>query len=97
MTKNICCTKSESTVNHSSVTSEFKKFHLNCKKLHNQARLDKSKTVDSKAVLHAIVANSVSNTCRVSGESSIIISAEPSRAAELCSTLPKYYNTFDSP
>ena len=41
-----CCPKGEGIVDHSIVTRWFKKFHLNCKNLDDQAKLGRSKTVD---------------------------------------------------
>ena len=41
VTKNICCEKGDGTVDHSAVTRCFKKFHLDCKNLNNQARSSK--------------------------------------------------------
>ncbi|CAI9734926.1 Hypothetical predicted protein [Octopus vulgaris] len=35
--KNICCTKGEGAVDHSTVTRSFKEFHLGCKNLNEQA------------------------------------------------------------
>ena len=61
-TENICCTKDEDTVDHSTVTRQFKKFRSVCKNLDNQGRSGRPKRMDSKAVLLAIDANSVSNT-----------------------------------
>ena len=58
--KNICCAKGEGIVNSSTVTRWFEKFWLGCKNLDNQARSDRPKTVDSKAILQAIDANSES-------------------------------------
>ena len=37
-TKNICCAKEKGPVNYSSVIRWFKKFHLGCKNLNDQAR-----------------------------------------------------------
>ena len=68
VTKNICCKKSESTVDYSTVTKWFKKFCSHCKNLNNQAKLGEPKTVDFEAVLQAIEANLVSSTQRVWGK-----------------------------
>ena len=90
-TRNICCMKDESAVEHSTVNEWFKKFHSASKNLHYQAMSDKPKSVDSEAALQAIEANLVSSTQRVSGElhisnSSVVvifmISAKTSRAAK---------------
>ena len=69
--KKISCTKREDTVNYSIVTRCFKKFCSGCKNLDNQAKSDRSITVDSKTVLRDIEANLVSRTGKVSGELSI--------------------------
>ena len=37
-TRNICCVKVDSTVDHSTVTRGFEKFCLSCKKFNNQVR-----------------------------------------------------------
>ena len=55
-TKNICCAKSDGVVDHWMV----KKFCLGCKNLDDQARSDKPKTMDSKAMFQAREANLVS-------------------------------------
>ena len=52
-TKNICCVKGEGAVDHSTVSKRFKKFHLGCKNLNNQARLGRAKTIDSKCILQS--------------------------------------------
>ena len=70
-TKTICCGKGEESFDHSQLTRWFNKFCLDCKNLDNQARLDRPRTKDSETVLQAIVADSASNTWRVSGELSI--------------------------
>ena len=60
-TKNICCMKDKDTVDHSAVTRWLKNC-LCCKKLDNQAKSGRPKTVDSEAILQAIEANPMSNT-----------------------------------
>ena len=50
--ENICCAKGEGTVDHSTVTIWFKKFHLDYKNL-DQAGSDKSKTMDSEVMFQA--------------------------------------------
>ena len=65
-TKNICCIKIESTVNHITITRWFKKFCFSYKNLDNPAR-----SVDSEAVLWATVENLANSTQRVSGKLSI--------------------------
>ena len=59
--------KGESTVNHSKVTRHFKKFCSGYKNVDNQAMSGRVKTIDSKAMLLAIVANpeSVRRTCHL--------------------------------
>ena len=51
VTKNNCCVKGEGKIDHSIVTRLLKKFCLSWKNLNNHVRLDRPKTVDSKAVL----------------------------------------------
>ena len=41
----------EDAVDHSTVITWFKKFHLSCKNCDNQGRSGKSKTVDFNAIL----------------------------------------------
>ena len=66
-TKNICCTKVEGSVDHSTVTRLFKKFCSDCKNVNNQTWSGRPKTIDSKAVLQTRVTNPASSTQRVSG------------------------------
>ena len=68
--KNICCAKSEGTVDHSTVTRWFK---INCSGCNfgNLSRSGKSKNVDSEVMLQAIEVNLVSSPWRVSGELSM--------------------------
>ena len=47
---NVCCTKNEGAVDHSTVSRLFKKCCSDCKDLDNQARSGRSKSVDSEAV-----------------------------------------------
>ena len=56
-TKNISCGKIEVAVDHSTITRWFKKFCWDHKKLNNQARSGRSKTVDSEDMLQTIEAN----------------------------------------
>ena len=101
-TKNIWA-KDEDTFNHYTVTRGFMKFHLCCKKLDNQTRADRPKTVDSKSVFQAVEENQMSCTQRVSGELSISMfcvihhlhNFTTTSAAELCFMLLKYCKTFD--
>ena len=67
-TKNISGAIDKSTVDHSTVTRWFKKFHVGCKKLYNQARSGWPKTVDSETMFQAKEANPESSTRRESGE-----------------------------
>ena len=66
--KNICCMKNEGKVDHSTITRWFMKFCLDCKSLDNQEKSGRSKTVDFKAILHAIEATPVNSICRVLGK-----------------------------
>ena len=66
--KNISCAKGKGIVNHSTVTRWLKKFFFGRKNLKNQARFDRRKTMNFKAVLQAILANLMSSTERVSGK-----------------------------
>ena len=61
-TKNICCAKREGTVDHSTVSRWFKKFHSGCKKLNYQAKSDRPKIMPQ-----AIDTNLVSFILRVLG------------------------------
>ena len=45
--KNTCYEKDEGSVDHSTVTRWFKKFHSGCKNLDDQARSDRPKIMDS--------------------------------------------------
>ena len=63
VTKNICYTKDEDTVDH--------RWFKNCKTLDDQTRSGRRKAMDSKAVLQAMKINPASSTQRVSGELSI--------------------------
>ena len=73
ITKNNCCVKSENEVDHSTVTRWFKKFHIACRDIDNQARPGRPKSVDSEAMLQAIDINMASSTWRVSVELYILI------------------------
>ena len=66
--KIICCAKGKGEVDYGTVTRCFKKFYVGFKKLNNQARLARPKTMDSGSVLKPIEANPVSSTWRVSGK-----------------------------
>ena len=59
VTKNICCTKSESTVDHNTVTKWLKKFCLGHKNLNNQVRSGRPKIIDF------IEANPANRTWRI--------------------------------
>ena len=67
-TKNICCVKGKSTIDHSTVTRWFKRFCSESKSLNNLAKTGKPKIVDLEATFQVIDANQVSSTWRVSGE-----------------------------
>ena len=108
-TKNVCCAKSESTVDHSKVIRWFKKFCSGCKNVDAQLKSGRSKIMDFKAVLQVIEANLVSSTWRLFGLFSILQFSLVHhlygsngnervlhRAVELCFLLPKYGKTFDS-
>ena len=61
-TKNICCAKGESAVNHSRVIRWFKKFCLGCKSLEEHATSGRLKNMDAEALCQAVEANMVSST-----------------------------------
>ena len=89
-TKNVCCIKGESAVDHNKVTRWFKKFCSGFKNLNNQA-------TDSEVMLQAIKANLMSSA----SHSPVwfinsMTSAKVSGAAKFCHTLLKYCKTFDS-
>ena len=67
-TKNIFCAKGESAVDCSTVTRSLKKFSGSCNNLDNQVRLNRPKTMDSKAVFQVREGNLASSFWRVSGE-----------------------------
>ena len=67
-TKKNCGEKGEIAVHHSTITKWFKKLHLGCKTLNNQAKLSWPKTTNSKAMLQAIAALPASSYQRVSGK-----------------------------
>ena len=62
-TKLNCCAKSEGTVDHGIVIRWLKKFCSSGKNLDDQAKSGGPKTVNSDAVLQAIVAERISNFC----------------------------------
>ena len=64
-TKNNYCAKDEDAFDHSTITRWFKIFCLGCWNFNDQPRADRPKSMDSKAMLHAIEANLVSNTRKV--------------------------------
>ena len=66
-TKTICCTKSESVVDHNNQMIE-EIFHM----LQESRCSSKPKTMDSLVVLKVIETNPVSSTWRVSGELGIL-------------------------
>ena len=65
--KDICGTKADSTVDHSTVTSWFKKILLWLQEPWLSSRSGRPKIKDSEAMLQDIEANLVSNIWRVSG------------------------------
>ena len=69
--KNICCVKSEDTVDQDTVIRKIKKFHLGCKNLEDQAKFCRTKTVGSRAVFQNIVSNLAHSSQIVSNELSI--------------------------
>ena len=75
-TKNVCGAKGEGTFDHRTVTRWFKN-------LDNQAKLDKPKSMDYKAVLKAIEVNPVWFI-------TFTTSAKASEVAKLYFTLQKY-------
>ena len=66
-TTNICCAKSEDTIDHSTITRWLKKFCSDCKNIDSLARSDWPKTLDSEAMFQAIQVNLAGSTWRVSG------------------------------
>ena len=58
-TKNVCYAKGESAVDLCTVTRWFKKFHLSCKNVTDQAKSGWSKIMESEVVLQVIEANPV--------------------------------------
>ena len=102
--KNICFTKGEGALDHSTVTRWFKKFRSSYKNLEDQTRSSRPKTLDSEAVLQAIEVNLASSIRRLSGELGIsqsnvvrhifMISGKASEAAELYCTFQKILQNF---
>ena len=66
-TKNICCAKSNRTVDHSTVNKWLKKFRSGCNNIDDQEKLGRPKIVNSETVFQAIDANPVCSTWKVSG------------------------------
>ena len=66
--KNTDCVKGEDAVDFISVTRWFKKFRSGCKNRDDQAKTDRSKMMDSEAVLQITEANPVTSILRVSSE-----------------------------
>ena len=64
--KNICCAKGEATIDYSTVTRSFKKFHSVYKNINNQVSSVRLKTLESETK-----ENLANSTQRVSGEFSI--------------------------
>ena len=98
--KAFSCAKGESQLNHSTVTRWVKKFHLRCKKFDDPINWGWSKPVDSEAVLQTMKIIPACNTQRVSDEFGIvtfIISVtKVFGASELCLTLIRYCQTYDT-
>ena len=98
--KNICCAKSESAVDHSTITKCLNRFRSGYKNLDGYVRSGRPKTVDSEAVLQAIEANpgSMRRDWYLSEMSFVIFmtSVEISGASEWGLTLPNYYEIFAS-
>ena len=67
VTKNVCCAKKERAANHSTVTKWTKKFRLGSKNFYVRTESGGPTSVDSKAVLHAVEANTANCRLRVSG------------------------------
>ena len=95
--KNICCTKGENLLDHSTLTRGFKTFPSGCMSLNDNSRSGKPKTVDSEVMLRDIEANLASSIRRVSGNLGVQChfvtftnSEEASRAVKFCPTLQKY-------
>ena len=93
----ICCAKGKSTVNYSTVTRWFMKFHSGFKNLNDQA---KNHGYRGCAWNHRNklgkyqVSLSFHNTATVI---TFMTSLKAFEAAEFCLTLAKYCKTFDSP
>ena len=92
--ENICCTKDEGTIDHSTVTKWFKEFCSVCMNLDDQARSAKPKTVD----FEAIETNLESSTWRVSGDLGISQSnvvgllLDLNKSIQSCLIVPCYQN-----
>ena len=89
VTKNICFAKGGATADYSTVSKWFKNFCSNCKSLNDQAKSDRSKTVDYEALFQASEANLVSSTRGELGISQspmffFTFTISASGAAELC-------------
>ena len=87
-TKNITCVKGEGAVDHSIVTRWFKKFHLSCKNLDDQARSDRPKTQEPEAMLQALEANLMNSTQKASDNLGI------SQFTEVCHINYRLLSTF---
>ena len=72
-TRNISYAKSESAIDHSTVTRWFVKFHSGCKNFDYQVRSGWPKTLDFEAVLQAIEVNLICSTQRVSISQSRVV------------------------
>ena len=68
-TRNIyCAAKGEGVIDHRTVNKRIQKIHTGCKKLDDQERSGRLKTLNSKAMLQVIEVNPMSNIPRLSGE-----------------------------
>ena len=77
----------------------FKKFHLGCKNLDNQARSGCLKMVDSEVQSHRGKLGEYQKSLASHSPGMFVsfrILAKASGAAKLCFMLPKYCKTFDS-
>ena len=65
VTRKICCAKGESAVDQITISRWLEKVHLGFKKLKDQERSGRPKTVESDAVFQAMEVNTVNGTRRV--------------------------------
>ena len=62
ITEKVCCAKSQSAVDYSTVNRGFKKFCSGCKNLDYQARSGRTKSEDSNNILQDIETTLASST-----------------------------------